>query len=78
MYQQALIDIDTLTQKIDTLTENNESLIQTLQVFQREFVKRDYKNALTFPIRSEKEINDGPFFMELIRTMKTKISEPPP
>ena len=30
-----------------SIRENNESLIQTFQVFQREFIKRDYSNIFS-------------------------------
>lgn len=46
--------------------------MHTFEVFQREFVKRDYKNIMK--VQSEAEKNDGPYFLELIRNMKSKFS----
>lgn len=46
--------------------------MHTFKVFQREFVKRDYKLGN----ESKSEIgltSDGPLFFDLIRTMKSKL-----
>lgn len=39
-------------------------------------MKRDYKNALTVSSNNQVLTSDAPFFMELIRIMKTKFVEP--
>lgn len=45
--------------------------MHTFKVFQREFVKRDYK--LTENNSEIRLTSDGPLFFELIRTMKSKL-----
>lgn len=45
--------------------------MHTFKVFQREFVKRDYK--LTENNNEIRLTSDGPLFFELIRTMKSKL-----
>lgn len=44
--RNALRTIETLNEKVSNVSENNEALLQTVQAFQREFIKRDSSGAL--------------------------------
>lgn len=78
-YETALSEIDILKDKIQSLKENNESILQTFEVYQREFVKRDYKiELLACPKRVSQVPNTGPLYLQLIRTIKAKFQEPLP
>lgn len=65
-------NIQFLNEKVQNISENNEALLRTVQVFQREFIKRDSSNALG---RLPVEMNgNGQFHLEVIRNLKSKIS----
>lgn len=64
--------VEVLSEKVRNISENNESLMRTLQVFQREFIKRDGSNALgKLPVDRN---SNGQFHLEVIRNLKSKIS----
>lgn len=70
--RNALRTIETLNEKVSNVSENNEALLQTVQVFQREFIKRDISGALgRLPVNSNPT---GQFHLEIIRNLKSKLN----
>lgn len=68
----ALRTIATLNEKVSNVSENNEALLQTVQVFQREFIKRASSGALgRLPVNSNPT---GQFHLEIIRNLKSKLN----
>lgn len=77
LHQAALDEIEILKDKLESLHENNESIMQTFKVFQREFVKRDYNIAPMSPKKIQKDQQpEVPLFMELVRTIRQKFNQP--
>jgi hypothetical protein len=66
--------IEFLNDKVHNISENNESLLRTVQVFQREFIKRDSGNGALNRIPIEKN-GTGQFHLEVIRNLKSKIRD---
>jgi hypothetical protein len=68
----ALQNIRFLNEKVQNISDNNEALLRTVQVFQREFIRRDGSTALG---RLPADHNgSGQFHLEVIRNLKSKIS----
>jgi hypothetical protein len=61
-----------LNEKVRNISDNNEALMRTVQVFQREFIKRDSSGALG--ALSVDRNGTGQFHLEVIRNLKSKLS----
>ena len=65
------LTISQLKDKITNITENNESLLRTVQVFQSEFIRREGRPLGKLPLQVN---GTGPFHIEIIRNLKSKIN----
>ncbi len=68
---QAQETISTLNEKINNVLENNQSLLRTVQVFQRQFIRREGGALGKLPIDNN---TAGPFHLEVVRNMKSKLN----